>query len=92
MPQAGSGYQGGSELLLFGTTRQDIDFIEFYAGKGNLHRMMRAAGRLKALRFDLKDNEGLHRNSNFMDLNASAGFACLSCMFSCLQGCPAAVS
>ena len=50
--------------------------MEFFAGSGTMYRMMRALGRYKAARFDIKDASprGGHK-SNFMDLNSSSGFA-----------------
>ena len=49
--------------------------MEFFAGVGNIHRVMRATGH-KAVRFDMVD--GKHRRgTNFMDLQTDAGFALL---------------
>lgn len=54
---------------------QDIDWLEYFAGVGNLTRVMVSAG-CKAARFDLLDNKpGKHHRSNFMDLNHVSGFA-----------------
>ena len=54
---------------------QDYSFLEFFAGTGNLHRVFRAVGRLKAARFGIKDaNMKPHRRSHYMDLNSESGF------------------
>ncbi|CAE7754525.1 unnamed protein product [Symbiodinium sp. CCMP2592] len=59
---------------------QDYTFLEFYAGHGNLHKMMRAAGRYKAARFDISDGprDVNSCRSNYMDLNSVSGFASLA--------------
>ena len=61
-------------ILLIGK-RQEYSYVEFFAGVGNIHRVMRATGH-KAVRFDMVD--GKHRRgTNFMDLQTDAGFALL---------------
>ncbi|OLP74379.1 hypothetical protein AK812_SmicGene46094 [Symbiodinium microadriaticum] len=55
--------------------QQDYTFLEFYAGNGNLHRMMRAAGKYRAARFDILDGPSDIKRSNYMDLNSRSGFA-----------------
>ena len=55
---------------------EDFEYLEFFAGKGNLHRCMRAA-KCKSCRFDITDSSRKpHRKSNFMDLMHSS--ECLS--------------
>ncbi|CAK9101508.1 Uncharacterized protein SCF082_LOCUS47470 [Durusdinium trenchii] len=52
-----------------------FEWLEFFAGLGNLTRAMKSA-RYKSARFDLLDNQKpQHRKSNFMDLNSPSGFA-----------------
>ena len=50
--------------------------MEFFAGVGNIHRAMRAAGH-KAVRFDILDAKE-RPGTNFMDLQTDAGFALLA--------------
>lgn len=50
--------------------------MEFFAGAGNIHRVMRAAGH-KAVRFDILDGKQ-RPGTNFMDLQTDAGFALLA--------------
>lgn len=58
---------------------QVFEWLEFFAGLGNLTRAMKSA-RYKSARFDLLDNQKpQHRKSNFMDLNSPSGFAILVC-------------
>ena len=97
--QAGAGWAGGEKVVLTPfDTGQDYTFLEFYAGHGNLHKMMRAAGRYKAARFDITDGARAvsTRRSNYMDLNSVSGFASLaqinqnhlsSCIMSVFNSC-----
>lgn len=53
---------------------QDYEWLEFFAGQGNLTRLMMAA-QYKSARFDVLDHEQpSNRRSNFMDLTHSSGF------------------
>ena len=57
---------------------QDVEWLEYFAGTGNLTRVMTAA-QYKGFRFDILDNNRPgNRRSNFMDLTESSGFALLS--------------
>ena len=53
---------------------QDFEFLEFFAGLGNLTKAMKSAS-YKCGRFDLLDNSnpGRHK-TNYMDLNSESGF------------------
>ena len=56
---------------------QEVQHIEYFAGLGNVHTMMRASG-YTSLRFDVLDNEKPPtRGSNYMDLTHQSGFAFL---------------
>ena len=57
---------------------QDIDYIEYFAGTGNLSKCMKAA-KYKTTRLDLKyhDVPKNSKRSNYMDLNSGSGFAFL---------------
>lgn len=58
-------------------TLQDYEWLEFFAGTGNLTHMMQAT-RYKSARFDLMDSQQQpHRKSNFMDMTHCSGFAFL---------------
>ena len=71
LEQAGPGYPAWLN------TCQEVQWIEFYAGLGNLTKMMHAS-RYTSLRFDLLDNDQpKHRKSNFMDLSHPSGYAFL---------------
>lgn len=62
-------------LPIFST--QEVQWIEYFAGRGNLSLMMRAS-EYTSLRFDLLDNDRpSHRSSNFMDLTHQSGFGFL---------------
>ena len=53
---------------------QDVEWLEFFAGTGNLTQVMMAA-QYKSFRFDLMDNtRPANRRSNFMDLTEASGF------------------
>lgn len=53
------------------------EYLEFYAGQGNLTRQAKAAG-YRAIRFDILDSKKEeNRKSNFMDLTSPSGFALL---------------
>ena len=57
---------------------QEFEWLEYFAGLGNLTKCMKSA-RYKSARFDILDN--LHQepyNSNFMDMNSESGFAPLA--------------
>lgn len=60
---------------------QDIDFLEFYAGRANLTKCMRKAQK-KSVRFDKlyfkhSTGSGGRRHTNWYDLLTPAGFAFL---------------
>lgn len=56
---------------------QAVQWVEFYAGLGNLSTMMRASD-YTSLRFDLLDNtKPRYRSSNFMDMSHQSGFGFL---------------
>ena len=58
-----------------GRGAEDVQFIEFFAGVGNLHAAMMAAGHI-SLRYDLLDHTAEpSRSSNYMDLASVSGFA-----------------
>ena len=60
---------------------QDVEWLEYFAGTGNLTRVMTAA-QYKSFRFDILDNNRpANRRSNFMDLTEASGFALLSWKF-----------
>ena len=57
---------------------QEFQWLEFFAGVGNLTKMMKASNH-RSMRFDLEDNtRPSYRNSNFMDLLHSSGWANLA--------------
>lgn len=56
---------------------QEVEWIEFFAGLGNLTVMMKAC-QYPSLRFDVIDQrQSPNRGSNFMDLSHASGFAFL---------------
>ena len=56
---------------------QEFQWLEFYAGVGNLTKAMKGRG-LRSLRFDIIDNtQPAHRKSNYMNLLHSSGWASL---------------
>ena len=56
---------------------KEYQWLEYFAGLGNLTVMMRACGYTSG-RFDLLDNvKPAHRSSNFMDLTHQSGFGLL---------------
>lgn len=56
---------------------QEIDYIEYFAGVGNITKQMKAA-RYRAARFDIKDHKPTKtQKSNYMDLNSASGYALL---------------
>ena len=58
--------------------RQEFRCLEFFAGKGNLHRVFRLLGRLKSARFDVLDEPAtVDGKTNFMDLTSTSGYALL---------------
>ena len=64
------------------TALQDLEWLEFFAGVGNLTRQMKSA-QYRAVRFDLLDHtppKGSKR-SNFMDMNTASGYAFLGLIF-----------
>jgi hypothetical protein len=60
--------------------RQEVDYMEFFAGVGNLTQQMRSA-MYRAARFDIKDHTPRNKRSNYMDMNSPAGYAFLSLKF-----------
>ena len=65
---------------------KEYQWLEFYAGYGNLTRFMKASG-YKTARFDLGDaNRQPHRRSNYMDILSPSGFWILSCIKNALVG------
>lgn len=64
---------------------QEFQMLEFFAGKANLSKCMKATG-FKTASFDILYEEGRkpEHNSNFMDINSPSGFAyfdsnCIRC-------------
>ena len=57
-------------------TGQEFDYIEYFAGKGNLTRLMRSA-EYRSVRLDLLDHTPEAMKNNYMDLSHAAGFAFL---------------
>ena len=53
---------------------KEFQFLEFFAGFGNLHSELKALGFL-SLRFDIKDHEDEPGRSNYMDLTSTSGFS-----------------
>lgn len=60
--------------------RQEVDYMEFFAGTGNLTQQMRSA-MYRAARFDIKDHTPRNKRSNYMDMNSPSGYAFLSLKF-----------
>lgn len=65
---------------------QDYEVLEFFAGRGNLTRCMRASGRSTASfdilygdRFNSKKSRQKPYGSNCMDVNSASGFAFCVC-------------
>ena len=60
------------------TALQDIEWLEYFAGVGNLTRQMQSA-RSRSVRFDLEDHKPPKgsKRSNYMDMNTAAGYAFL---------------
>ena len=57
---------------------QEFQWLEFFAGVGNLTKMMKST-KYRGMRFDLEDNaRPSHRRSNFMDLLHSSGWGNLA--------------
>ena len=57
---------------------QEYEWLEYFAGLGNLTKAMKSA-MYKSARFDLLDNlHPEHYKSNYMDLNSASGFAPLA--------------
>lgn len=68
---------GATTLLAIYSHVQDIQWIEFFAGLGNLSTMMKASG-YTTMRFDVLDHcQEPHRKSNYMDLTHQSGFGFL---------------
>ena len=64
-------------VTAYSSPGQDIDYVEYFAGMGNITRVMLSAS-YKAVRFDLLDNsQPKSRRSNFMNLTHCSGFAFL---------------
>ena len=59
---------------------QEVDYMEFFAGVGNLTSQMKSA-MYRAARFDIKDHTPRNKRSNYMDMNSPAGYAFLSLKF-----------
>lgn len=70
---------------------QEIDYIEYFAGVGNISKHMRSA-RYRVARLDIKDHTPDDpTRTNYMDLNSSSGYAflwlcCLHCRRSFVWG------
>ena len=64
------------------TTVQDLEWLEFFAGVGNLTRQMKSAQH-RAVRFDILDHTPPNgsKRSNFMDLSTASGYAFLELIF-----------
>ena len=73
--------------LYFTTCPQDYEYLEFFAGHGNLSAAMVGA-KYVVRSFDILYNQqAAERGSNFMDLTHSSGFAyhvLISTKFSCV--------
>ena len=69
----------GFHLILCSRVCQEFDYIEYFAGKGNLTTQMRSA-QYKSVRLDLKDHTPKTKKSNYMDLTHAAGFAFSGCI------------
>ena len=58
-------------------SEQVFEYLEFFAGKGNLSHVMKSEG-YNTVAFDILYNtKPRHRKSNFMDLCHSSGYAFL---------------
>ena len=55
---------------------QELEYIEYFAGHGNLTKQMRAA-KYRSARLDIKDHTPKNTKSNYMDLNTASGYAFL---------------
>ena len=68
--------------MLLALLVQEVQWLEFFAGLGNLTTMMRASN-YQSLRFDILDHQkDEFRSSNFMDLTHTSGFGFLGFLFS----------
>lgn len=57
--------------------RKEYDYIEYFAGVGNLTKQMKSA-QYRAVRMDLKDHTPPNKKkTNFMDMTSTSGFAFL---------------
>ena len=52
---------------------KDIQYIEFFAGTGNMYLEMKEV--YKSLRFDLLDHEPEFGRTNYMDFASTSGYA-----------------
>ena len=74
-----------SWVLGFTAALQEYGYLEFYAGRGNIHRAMRAA-KYKSARFDIVDGEGKAKG-HYMDISTSAGFSLRAQVIMCTWCC-----
>ena len=67
-------------IYSFPQDHEPFDFIEYFAGKGEMTRMLRYSGLFSAA-LDLKYTDGVRANlkEDYMDITTSAGFALLGC-------------
>ena len=60
---------------------QEIQWVEYFAGLGNLSSMMKAS-HYTSLRFDILDHkQESHMSSNYMDFTHSSGFGFLGTFY-----------
>ena len=61
---------------------QEFDAVEFYAGRGNLTRFMKACSYKCAsldILYPIENKRKPKHNTNCMDILSDSGFACLAC-------------
>ena len=69
--------KNGFRIPIYFSDLQEIQYVEYFAGFGNLNSEMKAA-RYRSARLDLKDHTPRHKKkSNYMDLNSASGYAFL---------------
>ena len=64
---------GSKFLYPFLVYPKDVQYIEFFAGTGNMHAAM--AEVYNSLRFDIMDHDAEPGRTNFMDFNSASGYA-----------------
>lgn len=66
---------------------QEIDWLEYFAGTGNLSSVMVSA-QYRVAKFDVLFNkQPPHRSSNFMDLTHASGYAFLASLIEMIPFC-----